>query len=198
MIGLLAPLEGDIKLRGRSIVNADPEEKKELQKSFGVTYQGGALFGSLTVAENVAFPLKEHTSMTQEQIDAVVNEKLALVDLAGFGSFMPSELSGGMKKRAGLARALALEPDLLFFDEPSAGLDPLAAAALDTLILELRRKTGATIVVISHDLDSIFRTSDRVIVLDKERKTIVASGNAGELKKNSDDAWVRDFLNRKG
>ena len=198
MIGLLKPIRGDVKLRGKSIVNADNEEKKEMQKSFGVTYQGGALFGSLTVAENVAVPLEEHTSLSRDEISEIVREKLELAGLAGFGNFMPSELSGGMKKRAGLARALALSPDLLFFDEPSAGLDPLAAAALDNLILDLRQKTGATIVVISHDLDSIFKTSDRIIMLDKAEKTIIASGAASELKENSPNIKVRNFLNRKG
>ena len=194
--GLYNPISGDIKLRGKSIVHASENEKLQLYKSFGVTYQGGALFGSLTVAQNVAFPLEEHTDLTKEEIDAIVKEKLALVNLSGFEDFMPSELSGGMKKRAGLARALALSPDLLFFDEPSAGLDPMASSDLDKLILDLRNKINATIVVVSHELDSIFSTADRIIMLDKERKTIVAEGEPHQLRCSSDDVWVQNFLNR--
>ena len=195
-IGLYQPMRGDIKLRGKSIVNASEDEKQELRRGFGVTYQGGALFGSMTVADNVAFPLEEHTNLHPDVIRAIVKEKLALVDLAGFGSFMPAELSGGMRKRAGLARALALSPDLLFFDEPSAGLDPLASASLDRLILDLREKINATIVVVSHELDSIFSTADRIIMLDKERKTIVADGDPKMLRSEADDPWVRNFLSR--
>lgn len=196
LIGLYQPQEGDIKIFGDSIVNASESKKLELRKKFGVTYQGGALFGSMSVADNVAFPLREHTDLTEEEISRIVEEKLALANLAGYGSFMPAELSGGMKKRAGLARALALSPGLLFFDEPSAGLDPLASATLDSLILELRDTLDATIVVVSHELDSIFSTADRIIMLDKERKTIVASGDPRTLAESSDDPWVKNFLCR--
>lgn len=196
LIGLYQPQEGDIKIFGDSIVNASESKKLELRKKFGVTYQGGALFGSMSVADNVAFPLREHTDLTEEEISRIVEEKLALANLAGYGSFMPAELSGGMKKRAGLARALALSPKLLFFDEPSAGLDPLASATLDSLILELRDTLDATIVVVSHELDSIFSTADRIIMLDKERKTIVASGDPRTLAESSDDPWVKNFLCR--
>lgn len=196
MIGIYPPKNGDIKIRGTSIVNADEKEKNLLRKSFGVTFQGGALLGSLTVAENVAFPLLEHTDWSEKKIAETVEEKLALVDLSGFGNLMPAELSGGMRKRAGLARALALSPDILFFDEPSAGLDPLASANLDKLILDIKKKINASIVVVSHELDSIFSTADRIIMLDKERKTIVAKGNPAELRDNSQDLWVRNFLNR--
>lgn len=196
LIGLYQPQEGDIKIFGDSIVNASESKKLELRKKFGVTYQGGALFGSMSVADNVAFPLREHTDLTEEEISRIVEEKLALANLAGYGSFMPAELSGGMKKRAGLARALALSPGLLFFDEPSAGLDPLASATLDSLILELRDMLDATIVVVSHELDSIFSTADRIIMLDKERKTIVASGDPRTLAESSDDHWVKNFLCR--
>ena len=196
LIGLYQPQEGDIKIFGDSIVNASESKKLELRKKFGVTYQGGALFGSMSVADNVAFPLREHTDLTEEEISRIVEEKLKLANLAGYGSFMPAELSGGMKKRAGLARALALSPGLLFFDEPSAGLDPLASATLDALILELRDTLDATIVVVSHELDSIFSTADRIIMLDKERKTIVASGDPRTLAESSDDPWVKNFLCR--
>lgn len=196
LIGIYPPMNGDIKIRGTSIVNASAEEKNHLRKSFGVTFQGGALLGSLTVAENIAFPLEEHTNWSKEKIAAAVEEKLAMVDLAGCGNLMPAELSGGMRKRAGLARALALSPDLLFFDEPSAGLDPMASANLDKLILNIKKKINASIVIVSHELDSIFSTADRIIMLDKERKTIVANGNPQELKENSPDPWVRNFLNR--
>lgn len=196
LIGIYPPQKGDIFIRGKSIVNSTEYEKNELRKSFGVTFQGGALLGSLTVTENIAFPLEEHTNLSKEEISKIVEEKLAMVDLAGFGNHMPSELSGGMKKRAGLARALALSPDLLFFDEPSAGLDPLASANLDKLILDIKAKTNSTIVIVSHELDSIFSTADRIIMLDKQRKTIVADGDPRDLKDNSADQWVKTFLNR--
>ena len=167
-------------------------------RSFGVTYQGGALFGSMSVAENVEFPLREYTDIAAEARMKIVEEKLDLVGLSGFGSFMPAELSGGMRKRAGLARALALEPDLLFFDEPSAGLDPVSSADLDRMILKLRDDTGATIVVVTHELDSIFAIGDRALMLDKERRTIVADDTPENLLKNSSDPWVRNFMNRGG
>lgn len=198
LIGLYEPMKGDIFIRNRSIVTASEEEKKAIMRSFGVTYQGGALFGSMTVAENVELPLREYTDLPPDERMEVVRKKLELVGLADFGDFMPSELSGGMRKRAGLARALALDPDLLFFDEPSAGLDPLSSADLDRLILNLRDTIGATVVVITHELDSIFAIGDRGLMLDKARRTIVADGSPEYLLKNCDDPWVRDFLNRGG
>ena len=198
IIGLYEPMKGDIFIRGKSIVTADEVEKKAIMRSFGVTYQGGALFGSMTVAENVEFPLREYTDLAAEARMKIVEEKLDLVGLSGFGSFMPAELSGGMRKRAGLARALALEPDLLFFDEPSAGLDPVSSADLDRMILKLRDDTGATIVVVTHELDSIFAIGDRALMLDKERRTIVADDAPENLLKNSSDPWVRNFMNRGG
>ena len=158
IIGLYEPMKGDIFIRNKSIVFAPDAEKKMIMRSFGVTYQGGALFGSMTVAENVELPLREYSELDFSERMKIVEEKLELVGLSGFGDYMPSELSGGMRKRAGLARALALEPDLLFFDEPSAGLDPVSSAELDRLILKLREHAGATIVVITHELDSIFAT----------------------------------------
>ena len=198
LIGLYEPMKGDIFIRNRSIVTASEEEKKAIMRSFGVTYQGGALFGSMTVAENVELPLREYTDLPPDERMEVVRKKLELVGLADFGDFMPSELSGGMRKRAGLARALALDPDLLFFDEPSAGLDPLSSADLDRLILNLRDTIGATVVVITHELDSIFAIGDRGVMLDKARRTIVADGSPEYLLKNCDDPWVRNFLNRGG
>ena len=198
LIGLYEPMKGDIFIRNRSIVTASEKEKKEIMRSFGVTYQGGALFGSMTVAENVELPLREYTDLPPEERMEIARKKLELVGLANFGDFMPSELSGGMRKRAGLARALALDPDLLFFDEPSAGLDPLSSADLDRLILNLRDTIGATVIVITHELDSIFAIGDRGLMLDKARRTIVADGSPEDLLKNCTDPWVRDFLNRGG
>lgn len=198
IIGLYSPKAGDILISGRSIVHADSDERRNIMRNFGVTYQGGALFGSMTVAENVAMPLKEYTDKSPEEIEAVVREKLKLVDLEGFGDYMPSELSGGMCKRAGLARALALNPDLLFFDEPSAGLDPMTSAGLDRLILSLREQFNTTIVVVTHELDSVFAIADRVIMLDKTAKTIVADGSPQDLLNNSGNSWVRNFLDRDG
>lgn len=198
IIGLYEPMKGDILIRGRSIVTADEADKKTIMRSFGVTYQGGALFGSMSVAENVELPLREYTDLTLQERMAVVEEKLEMVGLAGFGDYMPSELSGGMRKRAGLARALALEPDLLFFDEPSAGLDPVSSAELDRLILKLRKDAGSTIVVITHELDSIFAIGDRALMLDKARRTLIADDCPENLLKNSSDPWVKNFMNRGG
>jgi len=198
LIGLYEPAAGDILIEGESIVRANGESRLAIMRKFGVTYQGGALFGSMTVAENIALPLEEYTDLSPAEIKAAAEEKLALVDLAGFGDYMPSELSGGMRKRAGLARALALDPKLLFFDEPSAGLDPISSAGLDRLILDLRDKLGSTVVVITHELDSVFTVADRAILLDKNTKSIVADGDPRELRESSGSKWVRDFLNRDG
>ncbi|HBC89641.1 MAG TPA: polyamine ABC transporter ATP-binding protein [Lentisphaeria bacterium] len=196
MIGLYEPLSGDILIKGRSMVNADDDEKEDLTRLFGVLYQSGALFSSLTLEENVALPLREFTELSEDMISSVAKHKLSLVGLEGFEQFMPSELSGGMKKRAGLARAMALDPEILFFDEPSAGLDPISSADLDNLILELRNTLGCTMVIVTHELDSIYSVADRGIILDKEKKGIIEEGDPRKLRENSSNGWVRQFLNR--
>jgi phospholipid/cholesterol/gamma-HCH transport system ATP-binding protein len=198
IIGLYDPLAGSIRINGRSITGADDKTRREIMQEFGVTYQGGALFGSMTVAENIALPLEEYTTLSPAEIAGVVEQKLKLVNLAGFGGYMPSELSGGMKKRAGVARAMALDPKLLFFDEPSAGLDPITSAGLDRLILDLREKFGTTVVVVTHELDSIFTIADRVILLNKDTRSIAAEGRPADLLNNSNNDFVRSFLGRDG
>ena len=196
LTGLYTPLSGEILLHGKSIVHAAEEEKRLLMSSFGVAYQGGALFRSFTVEENVALPLEEYTLLSREEIRKKVKEKLKMVNLDGFQHLMPADLSGGMLKRCAFARAMALDPKLLFFDEPSAGLDPVSSASLDELILQIREKTGATIVIVTHELDSIFRISDRSIMLDAGTKKIIADGKPEDLRKNCAKEEVRRFLNR--
>ncbi|OGV50542.1 MAG: polyamine ABC transporter ATP-binding protein [Lentisphaerae bacterium GWF2_52_8] len=196
MIGLNKPIEGDILINGESIAKAAEQEQERISRCFGVLYQSGALFSSLTLEENIALPLREFTNLSENVISSVAKLKLSMVGLEGFESFLPSEISGGMKKRAGLARAMALDPEILFFDEPSAGLDPISSADLDKLILELREKLGCTMVIVTHELDSIFTVSDRVIILDKESKGIVGEGDPKYLRDHSENAWIRNFLNR--
>ena len=166
-------------------------------RNSGILYQSGALWSSMTIAENVALPLKQFTKYNSAQIKEIVDYKLSLVGLAGFGELYPSEISGGMKKRAGLARAMVMDPQLLFFDEPSAGLDPLSARRLDELIIELRESLGATFVVITHDLDSIFMIGTDSIFLDAVTKTLLAHGNPQDLREHAESEMVRNFLRRK-
>ncbi len=196
MIGLYEPFKGDILIKGKSIVKASIAEKSALCREFGVLYQSGALFSSLTLQENIAVPLKEFTDLPDKVINSIATLKLSLVGLKGYENFFPSEISGGMKKRAGLARALALDPEILFFDEPSAGLDPISSAELDKLILELRDTLGCTMVIVTHELDSIFSIADNTIILEKKSKGIVERGDPKYLRDNSKNDWVREFLNR--
>ncbi len=196
IIGLYPPMQGEILIQGRSIVTANETEKREIMSCFGVAYQGGALFRALSVAENIALPMEEMGHFTKDEIKERVEQKLALMHLEGFGNFMPSDLSGGMIKRVAFARALALDPALLFFDEPSAGLDPLTSDMLDDVILEIREKTGATIVMVTHELPSIFKVSDRVLMLSRDEKSIVDDGSPQWLRDHSEIPFVRAFLSR--
>lgn len=196
LIGLKPPTQGDIFYNDRSFWNSDTAEQQLILRRFGVLFQNGALWSSMTLAENVALPLVEHTNLGSKEIHELVRLKLALVGLTGFEDYMPAELSGGMRKRAGLARALALDPEIVFFDEPSAGLDPINARHLDELILELRDSLGATIVVVTHDLESIFAIGDDSIFLDAATHTVRAHGNPRELLRSSNDAYLREFLTR--
>ncbi len=196
LIGLNRPMDGDILIDGRSIVKSSPGETEAASRKFGVLYQSAALFSSLTLEENVSLPLREFTSLSAPLIAAIAKTKLSMVGLGGFDNFMPSEISGGMKKRAGLARALALDPKILFLDEPSAGLDPISSAELDKLILELRRELGCTVVIVTHELDSIFTVADRAIILSRESKGIIGEGEPKKLRESSENPWIRNFLNR--
>jgi phospholipid/cholesterol/gamma-HCH transport system ATP-binding protein len=196
LIGLKEPVSGDVLYGGRSFWTATDQEREQAKRQFGVLFQGGALWSSMTLAENVALPLRLYTSLTDAEVRDITAYKLSLVGLAGFEQYYPSELSGGMRKRAGLARAMALDPEILYFDEPSSGLDPLSARLLDELILELRDSLGTTVVVVSHELASIFAIGDRAVFLDAEAKTQLAVGDPRVLRDSSPDPRVRNFLSR--
>jgi phospholipid/cholesterol/gamma-HCH transport system ATP-binding protein len=196
LIGLKEPAAGTVVYREGSLWQADMATRAAISRRTGILYQSGALFSSMTLAENIALPLSQYTALTRKQIREVCSLKLALVGLAGFEDFYPSEISGGMCKRAGLARAMALDPDILFFDEPSAGLDPVSAHLLDELILELRESLKATFVVVTHELASIFAIGSNSVYLDVETRTMTASGNPKELLAHSDDPKLRRFLTR--
>src|SRR6266478_3581626 len=196
LIGLKEPATGEILYDDFNFTRAEPEERERMVRRFGVLYQGGALWSSMTLSENVGLPLGEFTNLTDQQINKISSLKLALVGLKGFEDFYPSEISGGMQKRAGLARAMALDPEILFFDEPSAGLDPISSRLLDELILELRDSLGTTVVVVTHELASIFTIGDDSIFLDADNKTTRAQGNPNDLSEHSTDAKLRAFLTR--
>jgi len=196
MIGLLEPAAGEIFYGTQSFTRAGEEERARMLRRFGVLYQSGALFSSMTLLENVSLPLGEYTDLGAEEIREVAALKLALVGLRGFEGYYPSQISGGMQKRAGLARAIALDPEVLFFDEPSAGLDPISSRRLDELILELRDSLGATVVVVTHELASIFTIADDGVLLDAESRTLIASGSPRMLREQSQDPRVRAFLTR--
>jgi len=195
LVGLQKPSAGMVYYDGEDFWNVSVHEQERLKRRFGVMFQGGALWSSLTLAENVALPLHEYTSLPDVRIDEIVSFKLALVGLAGFEDFYPTELSGGMRKRAGLARAMALDPEILVIDEPSSGLDPLNARHLDDLILELRDGLGTTIVVVTHELASILSIGSNSIYLDAETHTMIATGNPQQAARTG-DAKVRHFLSR--
>jgi len=196
MVGLKEPAKGQVYYSDVSFWETDPLERDRIMKRVGILYQSGALWSSMTLAENVALSLEQYTDLNPNQIREIVSLKLSLVGLAGFEDFYPSEISGGMRKRAGLARAMALDPEILFFDEPSAGLDPVSAHLLDELILELRESLGATVVVVTHELASIFAVGNNSIFLDPETRTMIANGDPHRLLAESRDPKVRTFLTR--
>ncbi|MEE9368399.1 MAG: ATP-binding cassette domain-containing protein [Pontiella sp.] len=197
MIGLYKPHSGDIKIGDTSVVTAHGTDRDALIRRFGVMYQSGALFGSLTLLENICLPLEEFTDMGKDARELIARMKLSLVGLADYVHLMPSEISGGMKKRAAIARAMALDPEILFLDEPSAGLDPITADELDDLIIQLSRSLKITFVIVTHELPSIYKIADRIIMLDARTKKIIAEGNPSELRDKAEDEWVRNFFNRK-
>src|SRR5438034_1099735 len=193
LVGLERPSSGEIWLKGKNIAVISRAEMDELRKQIGMSFQGGALFGSMTVGENVALPLREHTKLENSTIEIIVRLKLEQVGLTGFEDYMPSQLSGGMKKRAAVARALAMDPEILFFDEPSAGLDPIIAAGVDELILELKKAFHMTIIVVTHELASAFLIADRMLLIDKG--SVVALGTKEQMR-SSTHPRVRQFLDR--
>jgi phospholipid/cholesterol/gamma-HCH transport system ATP-binding protein len=196
LIGLKEPATGEIVYDDVNFTRADLQTRELMLRRFGILYQGGALWSSMTLAQNVGLPLGEFTDLTPSQIREIAALKLALVGLSGFEDFYPSEISGGMQKRAGLARAMALDPEILFFDEPSAGLDPISSSLLDDLILELRDNLGATVVAVTHELASIFAIGNNCVFLDADSRVQIATGDPKDLLANSSDPRVRKFLTR--
>jgi phospholipid/cholesterol/gamma-HCH transport system ATP-binding protein len=196
MIGLKEPAQGQVLYGDVSLWKADPGEREQVVRKLGILYQSGALWSSMTLEENVALPLEQYTDLSPSQIREIVSLKLSLVGLGGFEEYYPSEISGGMRKRAGLARAMAMDPDILFFDEPSAGLDPVSAHLLDELIIQLRDSLGATVVAVTHELASIFAIGNNSIYLDVETKTMIAQGHPKKLLEESKDSRVINFLTR--
>ncbi len=196
LTGLKRPAAGNIIIRDSDFWESSSKKRVQLMQRSGVLYQSGALWSSMSIGQNVALPLRQFTKLSRHDIAELVEIKLALVGLKGFADFLPSEISGGMRKRAGLARAIALDPDILFFDEPSAGLDPISSKMLDDLILELRDSLGATIVIVTHELPSIFALADDSVFLDPETRTMLTTGNPKSLAKASENIKVRQFLSR--
>lgn len=196
MIGLKEPAKGDVYYEDVPFWASGDDEREAMKRRFGTLFQSGALWSSMTLAENIGLALKQYTDLGSAEIREVVNYKLMLVGLAGFEDYYPNEISGGMKKRAGLARAMALDPEILFFDEPSAGLDPISARLLDDLILELRDSLGTTVVIVTHELASIFAIGNNSVFLDADAKTQLATGDPRELRDSHDNDIVRAFLRR--
>ena len=196
MIGLLPPVSGKVLIEGNDIVSARGKDRVNILRRIGVMYQNGALFGSMNLIENICLVLEEFTDLPRDAMEFIARMRLKVVSLEGSEYKMPSELSGGMRKRAAIARAMALDPKVLFLDEPSAGLDPITSSQLDDLIIELSRSLGITFVIVTHELPSIYKVADRVIMLDKNTKSIVATGKPDYLRDNSDNAWVRQFFKR--
>lgn len=196
LTGLLPPLKGEVIIDGTNIAKASSAQLDNIRKKSGILYQSGALFSSMTLSENIALPLQQYSSYSAAEIKELASLKLSLVGLAGFDDFYPSEISGGMKKRAGLARALALDPEIVYFDEPSAGLDPISSRNLDDLIIEINRSLGTTIVVVTHELASIFAIGTNSIFLDPKTKSILAKGKPHDILKNPPNREVLEFLTR--
>ena len=198
IIGLETPYTGDVFIDNKNFTNSYGKERLKILRKFGILFQSSGLFASMTVGENIALPLKTYTDLSDIRIEELVEIKLNAVGLLGFDNYMPSELSGGMKKRAALARAMALDPDILCFDEPSSGLDPITSASLDKLILDINKALGTTMVVVTHDLSSIMDISHRLIMLDSQSKGIIAEGNPYDLKNEINNEIVYNFFNRIG
>lgn len=197
LIGLISPYSGQVIIDGDDITNCDDATFQNILRKIGVLYQSAALFSSMTVAENVALPITEYTDLPQKSVMTLVKMKLNLVNLDGYENYLPSEISGGMKKRAGLARAMALNPKILFFDEPSAGLDPVTSVELDNLIIHLNKSLRTTMVIVTHELQSIFNVAHRIIMLDTHTKRIIAEGDPKHLRDHSKNPFIKQFFNRR-